>query len=662
MTHALLMHDELAPPGARDVLWRVLSPHTLYGRIKLLNRSTLQEEWKELAQIRAQIANDELVIRRKGVPRVSLTKQDDAELEAELAKVGAALQEIRAYRKRHGVSLHQAYESLRATHAAQGSWFPSRASVYRYNARQRNGLPVLKGNANKGNRTARYSKEVVALIVDYANGLYLQQDSSWTLRTLGNAVNLACRASGLIAKTATISRKFISDTIYETLSVDPDLDRMDPRLAKSAKAIAANRIRVTFAFERVEQDALHLPFVISTPDGPTSDVWLVHAIDCGTGMPLGMHLRIGAPSAADGLRCVESVFFSKAELFRQFGIDIDLDPHGTPHLYVFDNGPEAKNERMHRMVRLGIDVTHCRSHEGNGKPFIERLNLTLKRGLEVLGGSTRKDGKDGARDPIALGDELMTFEELKQWILRWLYEHWANQVLKRHLRTQFAEAERLGVTPAERWRRMTGELAFAMPISPSRADWRRTVREYHTRTLSRKTGISFEGFNYKGSNLAYLIDTFGENPVEILVDPDDYRQIYVELDGELPPVALTEEFVDDTSPAYSFVRAKELFKSVAPDDGGPGAQAREKVERDVAAAGAKSQAAASANRKKSKAERNREVKTKANDRLALQKAVEQPLAAAESMPPAAAQPQPAINFDDVPALPVRSRRNGESQS
>lgn len=663
MTCALLMHDELARPGAKDALWRVLSPHTLYGRVKLFNRSTGQEEWKELADIDDEIANDKLVIRRQGSPAVSLPKQPAPELEVALAKARAALGAIKAKQVKQSLSFHQAYEDARSSpEVAQQGWFPSRATAYRYAKRQRNGLPVLRGDANKGNRKARYPEEVVKLIVDYANGLFLQESSSWTLRTLCAAINLASRAAGLIPKTATISRAFVSKTIFENLSADPELARMDPRLAKSAKAIAANRIRVTFPFERVEQDALHLPFVVNTPHGPTSNVWLVHAIDCGTGMPLGQHLGIGSPASINGLLCVENVFFSKRAQFQRLGIDTDLDPHGTPHLYVFDNGPEAKNERMHKLVRLGIDVTHCRSHEGNGKPFIERLNLSLKRALEVLGGCTRKDGKDGARDPIALGDELMTLDELRVWIVRWLYEHWANQVLKRHLRTQFADIERCGATPAERWRRMTGELAFALPISPSRADWRRVLYEHHDRTLNRKTGISFDGFNYKGPNLPSLIEALGERSVEVLVDPEDFRQVFVEVGGESAPEALTEEFVDETTPAHSFERAKELFKRPAQEPDGPAAQTREKFERDVIAAGAKAQAARSAKGKKSKAEQNRQVKQKSDDAHAVKRAVDRPLPPQNAASESTRTHHPTINFDEVPALPVLSRRDGEIRS
>jgi putative transposase len=192
MIHALLLHDELARPGEQEPLWRVMSPTAMYGRVKLYNCSSNQEEWKELKEINDELVNDKLKIRRKGVPRVSLARQPDNELEVALQKVGEALREIKVLQSKHRISFNQAYKRARAAHDGSSDyWFPSRASAYRYAVHERNGTPLLQGDANKGNRKPRYGSEVVELICGYANGLLLQQDSSWTLRTLARTINLA---------------------------------------------------------------------------------------------------------------------------------------------------------------------------------------------------------------------------------------------------------------------------------------------------------------------------------------------------------------------------------------------------------------------------------------------------------------------------------------
>src|SRR3546814_2505776 len=102
-------------------------------------------------------------------------------------------------------------------------------------------------------------------------------------------------------------------------------------------------------FERVEQDAVHLPFVIDTPEGPFSNVYLVHAIDCCTSMPLGWNMVIGSPSESDGFRCIESILFSKMDAFERLVLMQDLDVFGTPHPLILDNGPETRGERMRKL-------------------------------------------------------------------------------------------------------------------------------------------------------------------------------------------------------------------------------------------------------------------------------------------------------------------------
>jgi hypothetical protein len=117
--------------------------------------------------------------------------------------------------------------------------------------------------------------------------------------------------AGWLSSGQIVSRAFIRKVIFEDLSVDPEIDRMDPKLVAAAKSIGKNRITCAAPFERIEQDALHLPFVIQTPHGETSNVYLIHAIDCCTGMPVGWNMVIGGASESDGLKCVESILYSK---------------------------------------------------------------------------------------------------------------------------------------------------------------------------------------------------------------------------------------------------------------------------------------------------------------------------------------------------------------
>lgn len=661
MTHALRYGDELCERGRDASRWQIVDPVPRDGWIKLFDKETHQEGYKALSDINDAIVAGILMLARKNGPRVSVPAQHDPTLDMAIAQVMEHVSQVERLKKKYQVSLAKAYALAREEHKGEGAArgpFPSRASIYRYIQAKRNGLPPLVGAKNKGNRNPRYGAAITELIALAASSRYLVPESTWSLNDLATHVNDRAVEAGWLSSGQIVSRAFIRKVIFEDLSVDPEIDRMDPKLVAAAKSIGKNRISCAAPFERIEQDALHLPFVVQTPHGETSNVYLIHAIDCCTGMPVGWYMVIGGASESDGLKCVESILYSKKPQLDKLGLSYDFDVYGTPHQLVFDNGPETRGERMRKLVRLNIDVMHCKSRHAHGKPFIERLNRSLKEALQTLPGCTRMDGRDGQRDPVKLGEHLMTIEELERWVVRWYYESWANTVLKRHLRSDFHETVKLGGTPAMRWKKMTQELAYPMPLSPPLSNWMLTLYEHEVRVLSRKTGITCRSFNYRGENLPYLVQKYGEKPLNIQVNPDDYRQIYVDEGNGQPLVALTEEFVDDTTPAYSFSFMQERLKEMR--SGQSESAAKAQFRQDVH--GRSMETTVKPHRKKqTKAEKNRAVADQDKASSAVRRAIDNPVrSAGRGAKPDASASVP-MAFDDVAPLPVLSRISGEAQ-
>jgi len=550
------------------------------GRIRVLPTGSDTEKVLSLEDIAQKISADEYVLHRKSRPRVSPALQNDPQLDLATAQGMHVLAKINAHRAKYGVSVCEAYSHVRKQHQTSGDsqQFPSRATVYRYLKSERSGAPLLCGNKNKGNRIPRYGEEVCSLVVRLAREQFLVPQSRVNVHSLTKIVNRQARDMGIHSARSDISRKFVEKVVFQRLSADPEYERTDPKVRSAAKAVAKHQIRVFNVLERVEQDALHLPFLVETPSGPSRNVWLVHAVCCATSMPVGWCLVVGSPSASDGLRCAESVFFSKKEKFEKLGIATGVDVFGLPSNLVFDNGPEAKNERMMALTRLGTSPQYCKSRHPQHKPFIERLNRSLKEALQTLPGCTRFDGVDGTRDPELLGDPSMSLEELERWIVRWYYEVWANTVLQRLVHTsEFCDAD-LGATPKQRFMRMQ-EQGYAMPLPPNRRDWLLTTYIHDERTLCRKTGITVEGFHFKGDNLTLLIDRFGATRVKVLYDPDDYRTVYV-LDGE-QLVPLHNCMVNEYTPAHSFNAAKERAAIIASAPDAEGTAQRAAFERDL---------------------------------------------------------------------------------
>lgn len=661
MTRTLRSNDELCEPGVEVARWRVVEPRPIDGFIKLFDRDNRVEEFRLMGAINNDIIDGKLILRRKDAPKITVVAQNDPDLDKSIQHAMSQIRLVEKIQRKHGVTLAKAHEMAKlevANGAEETVKLISRASMYRYAKAKRNDVPLLIGNRNKGNRIPRYNPNITDLVCRTVNTMYLVSESRWTLLDIVKYVNDRSRESGWLSSGQSISQEFIRKVIYENESVDPEIERMDPKLLAAAKSMAKHRIVSTTPFQRVEQDAVHLPFVAMTPHGPTSNIYWVHAIDCSLGMHVGWHMVIGAPSESDGLKCVESILFPKQPYFEALGLNYDFDIYGTPHQLIFDNGPETRGQRMDRLVRLDIDCMHCKSRHAHGKPYIERSNRSLKEALQTLPGCTRMDGEDGMRDPVKLGDPLMTVEELEKWIVRWYFEAWANTPLKRHMRTDFHELVKLGATPLKRWKTMTEELAYVMPLSPPLSDWQMTIYEKQMGTMSRKTGITYDGMNYRGDNIEYLIDKYGEVKINILIDPDDYRVIRVDEGDGKPLVDLTEEFVTESTPAYSFKQMKEqrAAEKAEQKESPVKAQFRKDVHERSMAPGDKPKP-----KKQSKAEANRAVADKAKHAKAIHRAIDNALTVPKTnISLDSSQPNP-ISFADAPALPILSRISGEEQ-
>lgn len=675
MTRTLLLHDRLAFPKNYNAYLEVLDPHPRGGCIKVFDAEKREDRYVDISTLLTSIHDGKLTLIRAGKPRFSLAVQvEDQALHERNRFIRAALRSVHAIQKQYGLSFLQAYrraeEEYRQQATPQTPPFPTQSTMYRYRNCDLAGLPALRGNKNKGNRQSRYPKEVISIIRMVALQHYLQPHSRWTLKHLTDDVNRQVRGIILAETSPRITSKYVKNTIMRFVSSDPEHDRMLPADAVSGKSFAKQRLRVEMPFERVEQDALHLPFVIQTPSGISSQVWLVHAIDCCTSYPMGWRLVVGAPTDTDSLACIEMYMAPiKQKHFKELGIDHDMNVCGTPGQLVFDNGAEAKGSRIKNLEKLGVDVKHCRARAGQEKPFIERLNRSLKEALEGLSGCTRVDGKDGTRDPIALGDNLMSVDELERWVVRWYYEKWIHTPLER-LQWDVVLTDSLkGDTPVERWRYFE-ESCSAISLPPSRTEWLTALYDHTERRLSRKTGITIDGLHYKGDDIGPLIGKYGEQrPLRVLFNPDDFRHVYVYEDEDLPLVTLSHEHLRPETQAWSFKEAKERFKKqkastkCAPQAETFDQDMHEKVVADSLAPKRK---------KPGKHGRNRETAQREKYAHAVTRASQQPgplppptVSAhrpdwTSDTPPASATTPPVVPLlDDVVLLPVLARNSGD---
>ena len=676
MISTLHRGDRLTQPSKPESYWEVISGVIHAGTVEIFDSEKLTSRYVDESKIRAGISAGTLILQRKGMPRVGIAaQQDDPVLLTRVRQLQDALRQIEEIQKQLDKSFDAAMSIARKDYAREyandplANEFPSRATLYRAHRNQLLGLPVLRGDKNKGNTTPRYSDTLIDFIRNVIQDQYLVTKSTLTVDGLTGYINREARRRGLHEATHEISRKFVVVEIQH-LTADAEYDRMDPLNRVAGKSFAKKRIRAGFLLARIEQDAVHLPFVVQTPYGVARTVYLVLAIDVCTGYPVGWKLVIGAPREMDSLLCLEMYLTpAKAARFKELGIAHDLNIYGTPSQVIFDNGPETKGRRIMGLELLGMDVKHCKAREAQGKPFIERLNRSLKEALQRLPGSTRFNGKDGQRDPESLGEPLMNIKDLESWVVRWLYEDWINSPLERLRWDELLIDSVKGKTPLERLRYLTEDMGYPIPMPPPRQAWMSALYEHRFCTLSAKTGISLEhGFRYKGDSISYLLGKYGDHTqLHVVYNPDDFRHAYVYECDDLPLVTLTHEHVRADSPAWTFSEAKARLDAGMSDWAAPDVKKQFLYDLDDVVTSTPSKAKRKT-KTRGKREENQETERRSKDFLAVTRSLEKPLSPPVQQASAAGSnlsetqqklQADAINYDDAPEMAIVNKATGE---
>lgn len=614
------------------------------GCISLLDRQRHEPKFWPLNDVYDRIAKQSIKVIRQDAPKIPLHEQQNPQLLARLKCASQAVRKVMETATELGVSFDKAFRIVRGEHKTD---FPTRSAIYRYRERFLSGLPVFKGDQNKG-RKSYYSNDVEHLIGEHAE-ILCSQKSRWQMPEFVRLINDDAKTKGYIKSTHSISQRYVSKTLKKLGYIDIGAHRMARKDVTAARSIGAQRIQTSYPLERVEIDGVHLPFVVRTAHGLSSNVWCVHAIDVHTGMVMGWKIVVGNPSEDDGLDCIRSMLFSKKEAFQRMGLSYDFDVFGTPSLVVFDNGAETKGKRLEKLLTLGIDTEHCPARHPHKKAHIERLNRSMKEGMQTLPGCTRFDGVDGRRNPEAEGDKLLSLDELEQFMVRWYYEQWATTPLERHM---FKDAE-CGVTALARWNYYTQKSGYVMPLPVTMDAWRKVTLVRSERKLSSKTGISYEGLNYKGLQLPKLVHQHYGSNITIYSDPRDYRFIYADAGSEL--ITLVEEYVKPDTPAYTLEQEKQRRSDLTKQYQRTEAT---QFQRDV---WEKSEQKSAPKPTKKSTGRNRQTAEKHKQSEAVQRAIQTPMTTDVMSEFVTQLSAFATDFLDLPTLDVLDRTSGEEK-
>jgi putative transposase len=419
-------------------------------------------------------------------------------------------------------------------------------------------------NFKSGNRVARYDQEFQEVVLDLLEKHFIEDDLksiAWISRQAERVYLAQCKIE---EKTpGPYGRKCVEAIVYSLPHAGLLSRRAGDKEANRRFLMAVEYQQVFTPLERVELDCSVLDVWCVDGDGnPIGRPNVCVAIDCATGVILGMQLSWSRPDAALVSRTVKEILEPKGrDFFLTHGIENDFQTCGTPQLLITDQGTENSGDVLHSVIDCsGLEWRKMIPGRPDRKPFIERFFLELSRFVTGFHGASQTS-VIGPRDRTekAKLEARLTLRQVETLLQRWRYDIYA-----RMPRRRVQHVLRTVECPMQSWKRTSKECFPPLPPNPHQ------LREmFMVQAVTRKAqryGIPYRGVTYHSPELASYLKRIGvPTEVDIRIDPNDIREIAVldYLSGEhfFVPTKYEE------CPALSFDELARLRKETfTPED------------------------------------------------------------------------------------------------
>lgn len=376
----------------------------------------------------------------------------------------------------------------------------------------------------RGNRNRRYPIEVLELVEDAVEGIYLRRERNSMEDTLQYALTLVARENKLRPDSMQLplpSIRLVKAAIDEV----PAFDRYAARYGRMAairkfRAVLHN-LATERPLQRAEIDHTKLDVFVLDDETlmPLGRPWVTVCIDCHTRCILGVWISFTPPSYITVARCLRHAFLPKVDLQAQHPeVRHVWEAHGAMEDLVVDNGLEFHcNALESTCYSLGITIHYTPRKTPWYKGKIERFMRTLNEGVaHGMPGTTfsnifDKDDYDPSTHAV------LTLGTLRTVIMKWVADFYHQ---KPHRALD-------GASPAQMWRSCVHDDAIPLPDDPGKLDVLLGKPEF--RKLTHK-GIEWECLFYNSPDLASVRREFdAELDVEIRVDESDIGAIHVKM-------------------------------------------------------------------------------------------------------------------------------------
>jgi len=384
---------------------------------------------------------------------------------------------------------------------------------------------LVKQDHNKGNRTSRYPEEVIKLVQDCIDHIYLCLERPTIEDTLDEAI-VVIRHENKQRLTSMQLPEPTRRLVTRLIAQIPSFDRYAARYGRmAANCLFRNKSKHLVTkrpLEAAEMDHTKLDiFVIDDSSHlPLGRPWITICIDCHTRCILGIYIGFEPPSYLSVGKCLKHAILPKTNLQQDYpDIRNVWEAHGVMDRLIVDNGLEFHSLSLEQACfafNIEIEYTPRKTPWFKGK--IERFNGTMNNSAcHGVAGTTFSNIFDKADyDPAK--HAVLRLSDLRLIIHKWIADYY-HQKPHRSLDQQ---------PPAVVWANSIKPEDIQLAHNPAEMDMLlgKTIEQ---KIVSHK-GIELNSLLYNSAELMQIRRNRGDTfKVDIRVDESDIGYVYVML-------------------------------------------------------------------------------------------------------------------------------------
>lgn len=402
---------------------------------------------------------------------------------------------------------------------------PSTGTVKRwakmFKTSRKNMCSLIPNYAGRGNKTPRYSDEVIEIAIKKLSEIYLTANKgsiTATLSAIRHAIELENMSRPVHKKLPKPERTFVRNIIAA-------MDAYEIMSARFGKNVADKHFReantsgktVKEPLERAEIDhtILDLIIVSETTYLPLGRPTLTLMLDRCTGVVLGYHISYDPPSYKSIMKCLQHAIKPKEYIKDKYPeIENSWPCWGIPELLVVDNGREFHSKDLETAaMSLLIHIRYCPGGQPWWKGAVERFFRTLEQsGIHPAPGTTFSNIQEkGEYNPTKMA--VLTEADLHELLHTWICDVYHQTPQRSTLRA-----------PMSLWRERITSIRQHLPESVEVLDV--SLASVEHRTLFHY-GVSLNNLNYNSPELQKIKRKRGELKVQIRWDRSDLGFVHV---------------------------------------------------------------------------------------------------------------------------------------